>query len=96
MWDGPGEDIERLPNVGVAVPAEHQEEIAERRERNGGDDERFVAAGSESVSLIFFLDYPDGTHLLMSTPEMTPPSAFPTTAGTRCAPDTVLELLWVI
>ena len=33
---------------------------------------------------------------LMRNPDSTPPTAFPTTAGTRWAPATVLELLAVI
>lgn len=40
------EDVERLPPVGVAVPAEHEEEVAKGGEGDGEDDEGFVAAGS--------------------------------------------------
>lgn len=46
-----GEDVEGLPDVGVAVPAEHQEEVAEGGEGYGENDEGFVAAGSGSCSV---------------------------------------------
>ncbi len=48
--DIPRENVERLPDVGVAVPAEHQQEVAEGREGDGEDDEGLVAAGSGGMS----------------------------------------------
>jgi hypothetical protein len=47
----PRENVEGLPDVGVAVPAEHQEEVAEGGEGDGEDNEGFVAARSGHISI---------------------------------------------
>jgi hypothetical protein len=39
----PREDVQRLPKVGVAVPAEHQENVAEGAGEDREEDEAFVA-----------------------------------------------------
>lgn len=47
-----GEDVQRLPEIGVAVPAEHQDEVAERGEGGGEDDESLVATRSDKLAHI--------------------------------------------
>ncbi len=96
----PWENVEGFPEVGVAVPAEHEQQVAERGHADGEDDEGFVTAGSNQRSQLHCPSRPNplllGTNLLISTPEMMPPRALPTTAGTRCAPDSVLDVRAVI
>lgn len=90
-----GDNVERFQPVGVAVPAEEEGEVPEGRDGEGEDGEAFVTAGSGRAGVSVgggVWEEGVGVYRLMMAPESRPPTALPTTAGTRCMPASVLEL----